>query len=1005
MNPTYAPTRRRVRTAQDITRGLGAAAALVAFVVGLPLVLAVVAPLSWPQSGPTWESIRTALTRPDDGSLLLDVIVVIAWLAWAAFSASVTVEVAASLRHVRAPSIPMLGWFQRGAAMLVTTTGLVLSTAAPSLATGVTPVAAAPVSAADVAPSTMTGLSEPMTATPAAVTRLPAAMTAMEAAGAAHEEADRHPVITAARGDTLWSLAERHLGSGHRFTEIRDLNLGRPQPDGGALTDAHWIYPGWQLWLPADATNLPALAATSEARLGPGATAGVHEVVAGDTLWEIAAAHLGDGARYPEIFDLNAGVTQNGGSGLTDPDLIRPGWRLALPVPAEVVSSAPLESPPTVPAQNTLADSPETATSRAPAPPPSAQQHDGASRPAVGVQATVPSAPDVDGGVEDDDAEDARPTRLFLGLTGLAALGVIGELARRRHLQHRTRRTGERIPLPPPGSPTEEAERTLRTATTPLSIPQLKTSLLNLASRAYAAERDLPRIGTLMLSDETIELHLVNDDSDPIPPYEAAGPRTWSAPTAALADDVPIDDDPGRPEPYPALVTVGHTDSATVIVNLEAAGTLVVAGDPTGASDVLRALVTELATSDLTGRIGLIAGPQFAGLAAACDPARLQCVDPGDLTAQHVSRSAAITGVLGAIGVDDTLEARSDRSGGDTWLPVTYVDEAEDAQWTPPAAWSGSVLLTTAHRAGWTLTVASHGSANLDGDGIHFVPSRLTDADLRRIVDLLAAAAPGPGPDGTANNVICDEMAEALAAIPASRAVHSEGSSDTSGRTLQVNVLGPIEIVGLPEGARPLGKRSIELLVYLALRGKATGSELDEVLWRGRRVENQTRNSLLYRTRQRVGVAHLPPVDADGYYRLGREVACDWTAFQDLVRRGYAEGEKGRDALQDALKFVRDRPLCGLAGADYAWAENDIQEMISAIVDAAHVLSASLLAAGKHQGALSAATRGLLAEPCSERLYDDAIRAARGRGDADEAERLTSRLRATLESLDPEYVG
>lgn len=605
MNPTYAPARRRVRTAQDITRGLAAVAALITFVVGLPLVLAVVAPLSWPQSGPTWESIRTALTRPDDGSLLLHVIVIIAWLAWAAFSASVIVEIVASLRHVRAPSIPLLGWFQRGAAMLVTTTGLVLSTAAPSLATGVTPVAAAPVSAADVAPSTMTGSSEPMTATPAAVTRFPAAMTATEAAGAAHEEADRHPVITAARGDTLWSLAERHLGSGHRYTEIRDLNLDRPQFDGGGLTDAHWIYPGWQLRLPADATNLPALAAPSEARRDLGASPRVHEVVAGDTLWDIAAAHLGDGARYPEIFDLNTGVTQPGGGGLTDPDLIRPGWRLALPVPADVVTSASLESPPTVPAQTTLADSPETATSQAPAPPSSAQQHDGASKPGFGVQAPVPSAADVDGGVEVDAAEDPEPaTRLFLGLTGLAALGVIGELARRRHLQHRTRRTGKRIPLPPPGSPTDEAERTLRTATTPLSIPQLKTSLLNLASRAYAAERDLPRVGTLVLSDEALELHLVNEDGDPIAPFEAIGPRIWSAPTSALAADEPIEDDPDRPEPYPALVPVGHTDSATVIVNLEAAGTLVVAGDSTGAADVLRALVTELATSDLTGRIG-----------------------------------------------------------------------------------------------------------------------------------------------------------------------------------------------------------------------------------------------------------------------------------------------------------------------------------------------------------------------------------------------------------------
>jgi two-component SAPR family response regulator len=266
-------------------------------------------------------------------------------------------------------------------------------------------------------------------------------------------------------------------------------------------------------------------------------------------------------------------------------------------------------------------------------------------------------------------------------------------------------------------------------------------------------------------------------------------------------------------------------------------------------------------------------------------------------------------------------------------------------------------------------------------------------------------ATPPPDVGSTAPRDISDEVTEALAAMPTPPAAAAASADGHSTQTLRVNVLGPIEILGLPEGGRPLGKRSIELLVYLALRGKATGPELDEVLWHGRRVENQTRNSLLYRTRQRVGMANLPPVDTEGCYRLGQGVSCDWTSFQHLVRHGYAEGTESQDRLREALRLTRDRPLCGLAGANYAWAENDTQEMISAIADAAHVLSAALLALGDRQGALSAATRGLLAEPCSERLYDDAIRATRERGDAEEAERLRSRLRATLESLDPEYVG
>jgi nucleoid-associated protein YgaU len=1013
MSPTYAPTRPHVRTARDIARGLGAALALIAFVGGVPLVLGVVAPLSWPRSWPTWDSLQTALSRPDDGSILVGVLAVTAWIAWATFTASVIVEAGANLRHVRAPSLPLLQWAQHGAASLVTTAGLLLSTAAPALAGGGTSVIASAPGPADVAtPSAMTGAAAAMTgsatsmaATPTTMTGTPVAMTGNRPATTAHTEVDRLPVITAARGDTLWSLAERHLGSGQRYTEIRDLNLGRAQPDGGTLTDAHWIYPGWQLRMPTDATDLPARAVATTVTADQGAAVSMHAVAAGDTLWDIAATHLGDGSRYREIFDLNVGVPQATGGALADANLIVPGWRLALPLPADVVADemgaaphpqAEDAQPPAAPGTPLR----EPAVTLPAAPPPALVSEPQA------LAATAGGSPNAAERDVDEPDDPASESRLFLGLTGLAAVGVIGELARRRRLQHRIRRTGERIALPVPGSLADDAERTLRTATTPLSIPQLKTALLNLATRAYRAERDLPRIGMLVLSDHALELHLVDDDPDAVTPFTATESRIWSAPTAVIADDTRIDDDPDRPEPYPALVTAGHTDDATVILNLEAAGTLVVTGDPEAAHDVLRSLVTELATSDLTGRIGLITGPEFVGLAAASDPARLQCLEPRVALSQHAGRSEAVASVLGSIGVDDTLEARSDRIGDDTWLPVLYVDTVDAAGWTPPTAWSGSVLLTTtALLAAWTLTVAADGVGTLEPFGTHFTPPRLSEANLGRLVELLATATPPSAADGAARRDISDEIADALAAMPAPQAEPASRDTDPHAPALRINVLGPIEILGLPDGARPLGKRSIELLVYLALRGKATGPELDEVLWHGRRVDNQTRNSLLYRTRQRVGTANLPPVDTEGYYRLGQGVVCDWASFQQLVRRGYAEGTEGQMRLQESLRLVRDRPLCGLEGADYAWAENDTQEMISAVADAAHVLSAGLLLVGDHRGALSAATRGLLAEPCSERLYEDAIRAARERGDAEEADRLRSRLRATLESLDPEYVG
>ena len=62
-----APGRRRLR---DTVTGLVALGALLAFVIGIPFVLAIVAPVhGWPTL--SWTGIANALTRPDDGHLFL----------------------------------------------------------------------------------------------------------------------------------------------------------------------------------------------------------------------------------------------------------------------------------------------------------------------------------------------------------------------------------------------------------------------------------------------------------------------------------------------------------------------------------------------------------------------------------------------------------------------------------------------------------------------------------------------------------------------------------------------------------------------------------------------------------------------------------------------------------------------------------------------------------------------------------------------------------------------
>jgi nucleoid-associated protein YgaU len=66
----------------------------------------------------------------------------------------------------------------------------------------------------------------------------------------------------------------------------------------------------------------------------PVLAAGEYLVREGDTLWDIAAEHLGDGSRWRLVADVNYGRPQPDGGRLDRSHLLRPGWRLIMPTEA-----------------------------------------------------------------------------------------------------------------------------------------------------------------------------------------------------------------------------------------------------------------------------------------------------------------------------------------------------------------------------------------------------------------------------------------------------------------------------------------------------------------------------------------------------------------------------------------------------------------------------------------------------------------------------------------------
>ncbi|NLT56893.1 MAG: LysM peptidoglycan-binding domain-containing protein [Actinomycetales bacterium] len=326
------------RTSRDVATGIAALIALITLVVGLPLLLSIVAPLHLPAQVPTIEQLRDTLAGPDDGTLFLGFLTVIAWTGWAWLLLAVLVEVTAAVRGLPARRHAGLSLAQPVAASLVTAVTLLLSTSAGQAGAPAPATRAVATTLHEVPAAFTTPLTAPAPA-PDPSPRPPAgATTPPGTTGASRPAASQSsgPVleVTVRRGDTLWSLAETHLGDGTRYRQIAQANYGRPQGDGRSLTDAHWIYPGWVLRIPGATTDTPATEPTrprSPDQEPADSSETTYVVRSGDTLWDIAAEHLGDPAEYPRIARASRDIVQDDGTRLRDPDLIRPDWRLRIP--------------------------------------------------------------------------------------------------------------------------------------------------------------------------------------------------------------------------------------------------------------------------------------------------------------------------------------------------------------------------------------------------------------------------------------------------------------------------------------------------------------------------------------------------------------------------------------------------------------------------------------------------------------------------------------------------
>ena len=511
-----------------LTRGLVALAVVIALLAGAPAALWAVGHPFLPTRIPTVDDVTSVLVRPDDGTLLIGLLVVAGWAVWATLAASIIGEVIDRARiggRIRGPA-PFALWPTRAVAALLV--GWIVTAFATS------PAAATASTSTAVASELLPRASEP--------SRPP---------GAGH---DRVHVV--APRDTLWDIAAAELGDPLRWREILDLNRSRPQPDGGRLRDDTPLHVGWTLTLPDN----------------PAPRMDRVEVRPGDTLSALAGRYLGDPARYPELYKNNTGAVQPDGHMLDDPDLIRPGWLLRLPdtttnaapdtgtapdttvrpgpgpgtgtgtatsppppaptsatpttpqpglgpdVPpdAAVTPSPPTLSPAPTPAPLPTPSAPPTATSP-PALSPPATAAGSARMPAPAAPSTGPSTAPAplttaaSGSAHTADVD--LPGPVVLGTAGMLASGLLAGLLVLRRRQLRWRRHGRRIALP--GAALSRVEAGISGAAQPAGPLFLDLALRSLT---VATPGRFPELRAAWLAPTGVDL-VLTEPQPPPPPY------------------------------------------------------------------------------------------------------------------------------------------------------------------------------------------------------------------------------------------------------------------------------------------------------------------------------------------------------------------------------------------------------------------------------------------------------------------------------------------------------
>lgn len=929
----------RRRTFGDFVKAFFAFVALLVLVVGVPAALAMVA--GWPLPS-SFEPMKWLKTEVSVGTFQ-NILVFFVWLAWAQFTACVLVEMKAALSGVGVPGrVPGAGPSQLLARQLVAAL-LLVGAVAGSFTPGLSqlgqgmegnqqPTAAT----AQQTPGLFAQQQEQAAGTAAALAEQAshAAAQAEAGGGTARQDDTKFYRIQPPEGrhhDSLWEIAERHLGDGRRYKEIFALNKDRTQPDGSKLSEASLIRPGWIMEMPGDARGGDLVEMPDEApEVSPEVQQQIHDY-----------ARTGDHAQG------GGGAGAQGGGG-------------------DAHVSLPEQRPAPAPANPAPAPAPASGAGQEHATPAAEAGH------SFGLPEALLAAP----------------------LLAAGLLGALGHRRRQALWQSAFGAVGGRRGMEPPTpeGDAQDVQDALLVGADPEGVRLLDRSLRGLAASLAAESRALPVVYAAWLSAGDLHLQLAQPAGKPPAPWRLGQDQTF---WMLAEDDAGRYEDVDTAAPYPGLVSLGTMDDSRLLLNLESVpGIVSLSGSEADRAAVFASVAAELATNGWSDRMTITLvgfGEDLTPLA----PNRLRHLDDIEALLETMeAETRQRRGALGAAGHDSVLTGRTGPAQHTRWAPQLVLlaaePSAEDAVKLAELAADASrlgigYLVGTGSGdlpgAAWEMEITGEGKLLAPLLGLELDAQLLPAAQQRAVVELFVEADPDRGPDGPVNTppFLVDISEQGRPAVYARLVGPYEiiGLDTPDGERSALLHEALALLLLHREGVHPR-------VLSSALWPRGVTDDVREALldrlraWLGTDPDGTPR----------LGT------DRTGRLTLAQSVVSDLDVLRSLYHEATqgkgvdSRAVRGR-LLTDALVLVRGPLLADRPAGRYRWLTHEIVEaqLPLLVADTGLALSGFHLEKGRAEKAIEALDAALRTAPADERLWNELLRATHA---LDDPARLTA---------------